>query len=109
MGDLLSLIQAVPLGIDTFDSSYPTKAARHGLILKKGKAMKISKRGNESDFKALEEGCGCFTCQNYNTAYLNHLFKARELLFYSLASIHNIYFMVEYMKDIRGKILEGEI
>jgi queuine tRNA-ribosyltransferase len=109
MGDLLSLIQAVPLGIDTFDSSYPTKAARHGLILKKDKAMKISKKGNESDFKALDNGCRCFTCQNYNTAYLNHLFKAKELSFYSLASIHNIYFMVEYMKDIRRKILEGEI
>ncbi|NGX28072.1 MAG: Queuine tRNA-ribosyltransferase [Candidatus Anoxychlamydiales bacterium] len=109
IGDIASLKASIPLGLDTFDSSYPTKAARHGLILSKNKNIKLSRTKNAMNFSAIDENCTCYTCQNYTLSYLHHLFKAKELTVLSLASIHNLHFMVEYMKDIREKILRDEI
>jgi queuine tRNA-ribosyltransferase len=109
IGDIFSLEETVPLGIDTFDSSYPTKAARHSLILTKNGNMKMTKKEYASDYSPIEEGCTCFTCQNYTKAYLHHLFKAHELIAYNLATIHNLHFMVELMKGFRQKILEDQI
>ena len=106
IGDTFSLSQALPLGIDTFDSSYPTKAARHGLLLCEGLNVKISKREHAFSHEPIDSGCECFTCRNYSRAYLHHLFKSNELIFYSLATIHNLHFMVQLMKNYRQKIME---
>ncbi len=109
IGDLESLAFSIPLGIDTFDSSYPTKAARHGVVFTKHGKMKISKTINSDFFAPIEEGCTCPTCKNYTLAYIHHLFKAKELTAMTLASIHNLHFMVEHMKEYREKILRDEI
>lgn len=109
IGDIPSLSQALLLGIDTFDSSYPTKSARHGLLLKEGGNVKILKNENAFSSEPVDPQCQCFTCQNYSRAYLHHLYKAKELVFYSLATIHNLHFMVELMKNYREKILLDEI
>src|SRR3990167_2012851 len=109
IGDLESIHLCIPLGIDTFDSSYPTRAARHGHLLTKEGGIKVEKLEYRNHFAPIEHDCICWTCQNYSLAYLHHLFKARELTAYSLASIHNLHFMVELMKDIRIKILDDEI
>lgn len=107
IADLESLERCVPLGIDTFDSSYPTKAARHGTILTKEGGMKITRGRHSGEFEPLEEGCTCYTCQNYTRAYLHHLFKAKELTSMSLASIHNLHFMVELMSNYRNAIINN--
>lgn len=104
IADLESLAACVPLGIDTFDSSYPTKAARHGTLLTPSGGMKISKGKHRDEFMPIQEACSCFTCQNYSRAYLHHLFKAKELTAMTLASIHNLHFMVELMASYRQKI-----
>ena len=109
IGDIASLNQAIPLGIDTFDSSYPTKAARHGLALTKSGSIKIMRKENQLNFSPIETECQCFTCRNYTVAYLQHLFKAKEIAALTLSSIHNLHFMVEYMKDYRSKILQDKI
>lgn len=109
IGDLPSLEKLMHLGIDTFDSSYPTKAARHGSLFTKESPLKIGKTIYSRDYTPLEPGCSCYTCQNYTKAYLHHLFKAHELTALSLASIHNLHFMVETMKQYRIKILNDEI
>lgn len=109
IGDIPSLSQAILLGIDTFDSSYPTKAARHGLILSKEGNLKISKKEYCLLHEPLEKGCSCYTCRNYTKAYLHHLFKAKELTFYTLSSIHNLHFMVDLLNNYRKKIMENEI
>lgn len=109
IGDISSIDSCIPLGLDTFDSSYPTKAARHSLALTMNKGIKITKKENENNFSAIDENCSCYTCQNFSLSYLHHLFKASELTALSLASIHNLHFMVEYMKNIRHKILNDEI
>ncbi|MCP5506011.1 MAG: tRNA-guanosine(34) transglycosylase [Chlamydiales bacterium] len=109
IADLESLEGCVPLGIDTFDSSYPTKAARHGTLLTRNGGMKITRGRHSGEFEPIENGCTCYTCQNYSRAYIHHLFKAKELTSMTLASIHNLHFMVELMKSYRTNILENRI
>lgn len=106
IGDLDSLEQCIPLGVDTFDSSYPTKAARHGVAFTKNGPLKITKGCYKTSFEPLEEGCQCPTCQHFHVGYLHHLFKAKELTALSLTSVHNLYFMVKLMESYREKILQ---
>lgn len=109
IADLKSLRACMDLGIDTFDSSFPTKAARHGLMLSSLGDFRIMRAGNSTLFEPIDPKCFCFTCQNYTVAYLNHLFKAHELSFYRLASIHNLEFMVNFMAKWRESILMGRV
>ena len=109
IGDLHSLEEMIPLGIDTFDSSYPTKAARHGLLLTKNGNVKIEQALHRESFEPIEKDCPCPTCKHYTLGYLHHLFKAKELTALSLASLHNLHFMVELMASYRQKILQDLI
>ncbi len=109
IGDLESLELCIPLGIDTFDSSYPTRAARHGLLLTNKGPLKIEQRQNATTHTAPEPSCTCPTCARFSLAYLHHLFKAKELTGLTLATIHNLHFMVRWMADWRQKILRDEI
>jgi len=109
VGDLESLALCVPLGIDTFDSSYPTKAARHGVLLHKDGPLNVTKACYARSTLAPEEGCTCFTCKQYTLGYIHHLFKAKELVSMTLATIHNLHFMVSRMKLYQEQILRDEI
>ncbi|MBX9831216.1 tRNA-guanosine(34) transglycosylase [Candidatus Babeliales bacterium] len=109
IGDIASLEASIPLGIDTFDSSHPTKAARHGLLFTKKGTVRIVKSGNATQLRPIEDDCTCFTCQNYTLAYLCHLFKANELTAFTLATIHNLHFMVQLMKNYREQILRDQV
>ncbi len=109
IADLPSLHEAIPLGIDTFDSSHPTKCARHGLLYTQQGNITIAQGRYKQDFSPIEAGCDCYTCVTYSRAYLHHLFKAHELTAYTLATIHNVRFMVKFMKRYRDAILEDRI
>lgn len=109
IGDLPSIAAGVPLGIDTFDSSHPTKCARHGLLFTHNGMVKIKQGSYKNLHKPIDESCLCSTCRHYTAAYLHHLFKAHEAVGHTLASIHNIYFMMNLMKNYREKILRDEI
>jgi queuine tRNA-ribosyltransferase len=109
IGDLISIEHIIPLGIDTFDSSHPTKAARHGLLFTPHGCKRITLSGSTTNLRPIQEDCTCYTCANYTTAYLCHLFKAHELTFYTLATIHNIHFMINLMHNYRTKILNDEM
>ncbi len=109
IGDLESIEMCVPLGIDTFDSSYPTRAARHGLLLTHQGNLNITKAESARNFSPPSPTCACPTCTKFSMAYLHHLFKAREITALTLASIHNLYFMVEKMQTYRQEILDGKI
>lgn len=109
IGDLPSLEACIPLGIDTFDSAHPTKAARHGLLFTKRGSIRAVKSGNATYFRPIEDDCTCWTCKHYTLAYLCHLFKANEQTALTLATIHNVHFMVQLMAEYRSKILNDEI
>jgi len=109
IGDLLSLEACIKSGVDTFDSSHPTRCARHGLVFTKRGNLKILNSSNRENFRPIEDGCTCLTCKNYTVAYLHHLFKSHEMTGYTLASIHNLHFMVQLMADYRRRIMEGEL
>jgi len=106
MGDLESIDMGVKLGVDTFDSSYPTRAARHGVALTFDGPIKLTQAKQVNRFSPIEKGCTCPTCRKFSLAYLHHLFKAKELTALTLASIHNLHFMVEYMKRVREQIAD---
>jgi queuine tRNA-ribosyltransferase len=106
MGDLASIEMGVPLGIDTFDSSYPTRCARHGILLTTQGSLNVTKAEYATCFSPIEKDCQCPTCSKFTVAYLHHLFKARELTSMSLATAHNLYFMVQWMQKYRESILE---
>ncbi|MBI2743416.1 MAG: tRNA-guanosine(34) transglycosylase [Chlamydiales bacterium] len=105
IGDLESIQQSIPLGIDTFDSSYPTRAARHGLLLTQNGNLNVTKGEAATNFGPPCKECECLTCKRYSVAYLHHLFKAREVTALTLASLHNLHFMVRLMERYRAAIL----
>jgi queuine tRNA-ribosyltransferase len=109
IGDLPSLEMAIPLGLDTFDSAYPTKAARHGMALSDQGAIKIDQGIYKHDPRPLEADCACHTCKHYSRGYLHHLSKAKEMTLYTLMTIHNLYYMGKLMEKVRAKILNDEI
>lgn len=105
IADLPSLHACIPLGFDTFDSSYPTKAARHGVVFTKEGALKLHQGMHAHAFEPIEEGCPCLACKRFTRSYLHHLFKAKEQTAGALASLHNLHFMVRLMKNYRELIL----
>ena len=109
IGDLASLAPCIKLGIDTMDSSHPTRCARHGLLFTNNGTIKILNAQYQNAFTPLDPECSCYTCSNYTIAYLRHLFKAHELAAYNLASIHNLHFMVQKMATLRAAILDGNL
>lgn len=109
IGDLDSIDKGIEFGIDTFDSSYPTRAARHGVALTNQGQVKLTTGIAATNYGPIEEGCTCPTCTQYSLAYLHHLFKAKEISGLVLATIHNLHFMVTYMAKIREKIALGLI
>lgn len=109
IGDLASIGPCVELGIDTFDSSHPTRCARHGLLFTFAGMVKIGHAHNATNFRPIDDTCTCYTCQHFTRAYLHHLFKAAELSAYTLATIHNLHFMVQLMAEYRRKILDDEL
>jgi queuine tRNA-ribosyltransferase len=109
IGDLESIALTLPLGIDTFDSSYPTRAARHGILLTEEGGINITKAEYSRSFSSPITSCTCPTCTKFSAAYLHHLFKAKEVTAMSLATVHNLHFMVEFMRSYRNKILLDQI
>ena len=109
IGDLESIEMSIPLGIDTFDSSYPTRAARHGILLTHQGPLNATKSEYALAHRSPEENCSCPTCHNFTLSYMHHLFKAKEMTAMTLATVHNLHFMVQFMKNYREKILRDEV
>ena len=101
------LVEGVARGIDMFDCVYPTRVARNGTVLTRKGRLVIRNASYAKDFSPIEEGCTCYTCQNFSRAYIRHLFKAGEVLGLELATIHNIHFLLRLMERAREAILNN--
>lgn len=100
------LFLGVEYGIDTFDCVAPTRQARNGAIYTKNGRVNITNAKYATDFNPIEEDCECYTCQHYTVVYINHLFRADEILSATLATIHNEYFVISTVDAIRNSLLD---
>eukprot|EP00871_Galdieria_phlegrea_P002360 jgi/Galph1/3124/GphlegSOOS_G1759.1 len=106
IADLESIERIVPLGIDTMDSCYPFRLGRHGNLFTRRGILHIAQSKYKNIFEPPDREWGL---KDVTLAYLHHLFKAKEPMALTLLSLHNAIFMIEYMKDIRRRILNDEI
>ena len=100
------LVMAVEQGVDMFDCVLPTRNARNGWFYTDTGVVKIRNAQYQKDTGPIEEGCDCYTCQNYSRAYIKHLLKSNELLGSRLATIHNLHYFHRLMANIRKAIEE---
>jgi len=98
------LVEAVRRGIDMFDCVMPTRNARNGHLFTSFGVVKIRNSQYEFDNKPLDESCGCYTCRNYSRAYLRHLDKCKEMLGSRLNTLHNLYYYLSLMQNLRDAI-----
>lgn len=107
IGEPEDLLLGIQNGIDTFDCVVPTRLGRNGTLYTKNGKLSIKNAEFRKDFSPIEEGCSCYTCQNYTRAYLAHLFRAKEMFAGTLASLHNLYFLTNLVEGARKAILDG--
>jgi queuine tRNA-ribosyltransferase len=115
------ILEMIKYGVDMFDCVIPTRHARHGelfirndkKIIKNGKVdyqiIEIGKSKYKAANVLLDKYCDCETCQKYSLAYLHHLYKNNELLYHRLASIHNLKFYLDLIREIRLAIKNGRL
>lgn len=107
VGSPEDLWRGVAAGVDMFDCVHPTRVARRGALFTPHGRVNITASRYRDHFGPVDETCDCYTCATYTAAYLNHLFRAKELLAYRLATIHNLRFVQREMEAIRGAIARG--
>jgi queuine tRNA-ribosyltransferase len=108
IGEPDDLFVGVENGADTFDCVAPSRQARTGSVFTKDGRLNISNAPHKREFKPIEDDCTCYTCQNYTRAYICHLFRSKEMLASTLATIHNQHFIVGLVDQIRESIKSGE-
>jgi queuine tRNA-ribosyltransferase len=101
------LVQGVSQGIDMFDCVMPTRNARNGHLFTRFGDLKLRNARHKTDESPLDYSCTCYTCQNFSRAYLHHLDRCGEMLGPMLASIHNLHYYVNLMREMR-EALEGD-
>jgi queuine tRNA-ribosyltransferase len=104
VGSPEDILNGVAQGIDMFDSVLPTRVARNGGLYTAGGRINIRNSAWKEETAPIDPACYCYTCRHFSAAYLHHLFRAEELLAYSLATIHNLTFMRDFMNKVRDSI-----
>lgn len=107
VGSPEDILYGVAHGIDMFDCVLPTRVARNGALFSDGGRLNIRNSIWKECVSPVDTACNCYTCRNFSAAYLHHLFHAGELLAYTLATIHNLTFMYNFMDRIRKSIAGG--
>ncbi|MDO5727684.1 MAG: tRNA guanosine(34) transglycosylase Tgt, partial [Bowdeniella nasicola] len=101
------LFAAIAAGADTFDCVSPSRVARNSAVYTPYGRENIRRAENRRAFRPISATCACYTCANYTRAYLHHLFKAKEGLAATLCTIHNEYFIINLVDEIRWSIADG--
>ena len=99
------LIENIDRGVDMFDCVMPTRNARNGTLFTTFGRVNIRGAKFKEDSKPIDEACECYTCKNYSRAYLNHLFRSGEMTYFRLASLHNLHYYLNLMREARVAIL----
>jgi queuine tRNA-ribosyltransferase len=103
------ILHAVRQGVDMFDCVLPARNARHGVLFTRGGELRIKAAAFRDDPRPVEEGCGCPTCAQVSRAFLHHLMRWDELTGQTLATLHNLWFYLDFMDRVRQSIAAGEL
>src|SRR5512140_3260615 len=101
------LVEAVAAGIDMFDCVLPTRNARNGWLFTRYGDVKIKNAAHRHDTRPLDADCGCYCCAHFSRAYLHHLHRVNEILGARLNTIHNLYYYLTLMRELRAAIAAG--
>ena len=107
VGSPVDFFTAVERGIDLFDCVLPTRVARTGQVWTDDGRLNLRNSRFQDDPGPIDASCDCEACRNHSRAYLAHLFRARELLAYRLATIHNVTWTLELLRRIRASLADG--
>lgn len=102
------LVENVARGVDMFDCVMPTRNARNGTLFTSFGKINIKSARFATDRAPIDPECECYACRNYSRAYLSHLYRAGELTFFRLSSLHNLHYYLNLMKQMREAIMAGE-
>ena len=108
IGEPDDLFAGVAAGADTFDCVMPSRVARNSAILSRDGRYNIVTAANRRSLEPLDPECGCYTCAHYTRAYLHHLTKADEMVGHTLATIHNVHFVVDLVDQMRRALQAGD-
>jgi queuine tRNA-ribosyltransferase len=100
------LVEGVLHGVDMFDCVFPTRVARNGTVMTSRGRLVVKNAEFARDFRPIDPDCGCYACRNFSRAYIRHLLKAEEILGLRLTTIHNLYFLLDFVRKMRSAILE---
>lgn len=104
-----ALIDGVIRGVDMFDCVLATRIARNGTCMTSQGRLVVKNAQYARDYQPIDPKCDCYTCRNYTRAYVRHLIKCDETFGLRLTSIHNTYFLLQLMRDIRQAILDDQL
>ena len=107
VGSPVDFFTAVEQGVDLFDCVLPTRVARTGQVWTDAGRLNLRNAALQDDPGPLDPGCACEACRNHSRAYLAHLFRARELLAYRLASLHNVTWTLSLLARLRASLRDG--
>ena len=102
------LFVGVEAGMDTFDCVLASRIARTSAVYTMEGRYNLTNTTYRTDFSPIDEECDCYTCTSYTRAYLNHLFRGKEILAATLATIHNERFIVRLVDQMRAAIINGD-
>lgn len=103
------LIEGVLSGIDMFDCVLPTRIGRNGTVITSKGRLIVRDLKSARSFEPIDEECGCYVCKNYTKAYIRHLLKVNEVLGIRLTTWHNLYFLLDLMKNVRQAIIDDRL
>jgi queuine tRNA-ribosyltransferase len=103
------IVEAVSRGIDLFDCVLPTRNARNGWLFTRRGDVKIKNARHRADTGPLDPQCGCYTCRNFTRAYLHHLHRANEILGAHLNTVHNLFYYLELMRELREAVAARQL
>lgn len=102
------ILEGIARGVDMFDCVFPTRVARHGTAFTRNGRINLRTQVFTYDTQPIDPECSCYACRNYDRAYIRHLLRAHEVLGARLASIHNLFFLIELTQNARQSILNNE-
>ncbi|MCX7875517.1 MAG: tRNA guanosine(34) transglycosylase Tgt [Melioribacteraceae bacterium] len=102
-----NILEAIARGVDMFDCVMPTRNARNAYLFTSLGIVSMRNAAYKDDFTPLDPNCNCYTCTNFTKSYLRHLFNAKEILALELATIHNLTFYLNLVREARRRIEDG--